>query len=414
LKSLRDIVLSGSPPRLAGATLHPANALDSADATCPVLARAIAPWDMQSIIFTSGTTGPSKAVMSSYVHLHQMSVSAPFLSDADRYMINLPMFHSGGVMPVTLIHGGSIAMVDSFNTESFWPTVKKTEITTVIQLGVMGGFLLKRPSAGDDRDHPLRTCTYVRLNETALLFHQRFGTDIYTHFNMTEISMPIVSAANPTALGGAGRPRDGVIARIVDEDYCELPGGAVGELVVRTDCPWAISHGYACDPTATSTACRNGWFHTGAGFRRDAEGNFYFVDRLKDANRRRGGNISSFEVESEVLAFPSVREAAAIAVKSNIAEDEVRAVVAIKEGERFDPAELIAFLLPRMPHFMVPRYVRIVDALPRTPTANREGQAPRRRIDRRHLGPRGGRHRRQAREDRRQRRMTLRGRLSEE
>jgi carnitine-CoA ligase len=368
------VVLGGAPTPLEGIRVLPASALDSADTNPPPLERPIAPWDMQSIIFTSGTTGPSKGVMSSYVHLYSMAVSAPFLSGGDRYMINLPMFHSGGVMPVTamLIHGGSIVMVDSFSTEAFWPTVRKAGITTSILLGVMGGFLLKRPPSPDDKEHPLKTCTYVPLNETAPQFHARFGTDIYTHFNMTEISMPIVTAANPTALGSAGRPRPGIEVRIVDDNDCELPVGAVGELVVRTDCPWATSHGYAANPIATAAAWRNGWFHTGDGFRRDAEGNFYFVDRLKDAIRRRGENISSFEVESEVLAFPAIREAAAIAVKSEIAEDEVCAVVAIREGENFDPAALIEFLLPRMAHFMVPRYVRVVEALPRTPTAKIE------------------------------------------
>jgi crotonobetaine/carnitine-CoA ligase len=374
-KSLREIVvLGGAPSPIDGMSVHPASALDSADEAPPALARAIAPWDMQSIIFTSGTTGPSKGVMSSYVHLQQMASSAPFLSCADRYMINLPMFHSGGVMPVTamLVHGGSIAMVDAFNTDAFWPAVKKAGVTTSILLGVMGGFLLKRAPSPDDKDHTLRTCTYVPLNETAPQFHQRFGTEIHTHFNMTEISMPIVSTPNPTALGSAGRPRAGVAVRIVDENDCELPVGAVGELLVRTDCPWATSHGYASNPAATAAAWRNGWFHTGDGFRQDAEGNFYFVDRLKDAIRRRGENISSFEVESEVLAYPPIREAAAIAVKSEIAEDEVCAVVAIREGETFDPAGLIDFLRPRMAHFMVPRYVRVVDALPRTPTAKIE------------------------------------------
>jgi carnitine-CoA ligase len=374
-KSVRELVaLGGAPALLDGIKVYAADALESGDTNPPALERPIAPWDMQSIIFTSGTTGPSKGVMSSYVHLHAMAASAPFLSGSDRYMVNLPMFHSGGVMPVTamLIHGGSIAMVDSFNTDAFWPTVRKREITTSILLGVMGGFLLKRPPSPDDKDHTLRTCTYVPLNETAPQFHARFGTDIYTHFNMTEISMPIVTAANPTALGSAGRPRPGVEVRVIDENDCELPVGAVGELVVRTDCPWATSHGYAGNAAATATAWRNGWFHTGDGFKRDAEGNFYFVDRLKDAIRRRGENISSFEVESEVLAYPAIREAAAIAVKSEIAEDEVCAVVAIRDGEHFDPAALIEFLRPRMAHFMVPRYVRVVEALPRTPTSKIE------------------------------------------
>jgi len=375
LKTLTEIVvLGGEAGAIDGLTVHGAGALSPDDASPPPTERDIAPWDMQSIILTSGTTGPSKGVMSSYVHLYSMAISAPFLSRDDRYMINLPMFHSGGVMPVTamLIHGGSIAMVDAFDTDTFWSTVRERNITTSILLGVMGGFLLKRPPSPDDRDHPLRTCTYVPLNDTAPQFHARFGTDIYTHFNMTEISMPIVSDANPSALGSAGRMRAGVDVRIVDENDCEVGVGEVGELVVRTDCPWAMNHGYAGNAEATAAAWRNGWFHTGDGFRKDAEGNFYFVDRLKDAIRRRGENISSFEVESEVLAHPAVREAAAVAVKSEIAEDEVMAVVALRPGEPFDPAELIEFLRPRMAHFMIPRFVRIVDALPRTPTAKIE------------------------------------------
>jgi crotonobetaine/carnitine-CoA ligase len=368
------VVLGGDAQPVEGLTVLPERTLQSNDRNPPALEREIAPWDLQSIIFTSGTTGPSKGVLSSYVHLYSMAVSAPFLDGDDRYMITLPMFHSGGVMPVTamLIHGGSIAIVESFNTENFWPTIRRAQITTVILLGVMGSFLLKRPPSDDDKMHTLRTCTYVPLNDTAPQFHERFGTDIHTHFNMTEISMPIVSQANPTALGSAGRPRAGVEVRLVDENDCEVPVGAIGEMIVRTDCPWAMNHGYAANPEATARAWRNGWFHTGDGFRRDAEGNFFFVDRLKDAIRRRGENISSFEVESEVLAYPAVREAAAVAVKSEVAEDEVMAVVALREGEAFDPADLLDFLRPRMAHFMIPRYVRVVDALPRTPTAKIE------------------------------------------
>ena len=373
--SLQEIVVLGGEGRdIPGLTVHQAAAFKSHNTNPPALEREIAPWDMQSIIFTSGTTGPSKGVMSSYMHLYSMAKAAPFLRSDERYMVNLPMFHSGGVMPVTamLIHGGSIVMVDAFDTNTFWETIRRHQITTVILLGVMGGFLLKRPPSPDDKNHTLRTCTYVPLNDTAPQFHERFGTEIHTHFNMTEISMPIVSDPNPTALGSAGKARNGVEVRIVDENDCEVPVGAVGELIVRTEAPWALNHGYAANPEATAAAWRNGWFHTGDGFRKDAEGNFYFVDRLKDAIRRRGENISSFEVESEVLAHPAVREAAAVAVKSEIAEDEVMAVVALKEGAEFDPAELIEFLRPRMAHFMIPRYVRVVDGLPRTPTAKIE------------------------------------------
>lgn len=368
------VVLGGEPCAIAGLTVHREDRFTSADTEPPALDRPIVPWDMQAIVFTSGTTGPSKGVLSSYMHIYSMARAAPFLDGDDRYLIHLPLFHSAGVMPVTamLIHGGSIVVVEAFSTEGFWPLVRRTGVTTAILLGVMSGFLLKRPPAADDRNHTLRTCTYVPLNETAAEFHERFGTEVHTHFNMTEISMPIVSEPNPSALGSAGKPRAGVEVRIVDGNDCEVDVGTVGELVVRTDCPWAMNHGYALDPQATAAAWRNGWFHTGDGFRRDAEGNYYFVDRLKDAIRRRGENISSFEVESEVLAHPSVREAAAVAIKSEIAEDEVLVVAALKDGASLDPAELIEFLRPRMAHFMIPRYVRVVDALPRTPTSKIE------------------------------------------
>jgi crotonobetaine/carnitine-CoA ligase len=132
--------------------------------------------------------------------------------------------------------------------------------------------------------------------------------------------------------------------------------------------PWAINHGYYKNPEATARAWRNGWFHTGDAFQRDAEANYYFVDRLTDAIRRRGENISSFEVEVVVNDHPAVQECAAIPVPSEHGEDEVMVVLAAKPGETVDPAELIDFLIPRMAHFMVPRYIRILDALPKTPT----------------------------------------------
>jgi crotonobetaine/carnitine-CoA ligase len=148
----------------------------------------------------------------------------------------------------------------------------------------------------------------------------------------------------------------------------DVPVGAVGELIVRADEPWTMNHGYHGNAEATARAWRNGWFHTGDAFRQDEAGNFFFVDRMKDAIRRRGENISSFEVEAEIGAHPKVRESAVVAVPSEFGEDEVLAIIAPVPGETVDPAELIAFLAPRLPHFMVPRYVRILADLPKTPT----------------------------------------------
>jgi carnitine-CoA ligase len=182
------------------------------------------------------------------------------------------------------------------------------------------------------------------------------------------VSTPLVSDFHPGTPGTCGTVRPGIEARVVDEHDCEVAPGETGELILRSDRPWAMNHGYYKNPEATAKAWRNGWFHTGDGFRYDEDGFFYFVDRIKDAIRRRGENISSFEVENEVSAHPLVAEAAAIPVPSELGEDEVMVVVAPTEGATIDEAELLEFLAPRMAHFMLPRYVRTVDELPKTPT----------------------------------------------
>jgi crotonobetaine/carnitine-CoA ligase len=337
------------------------------------LERPIEPWDPQSIIYTSGTTGPSKGVLSSYCHLYTNAgpETWPFITGEDRFLVNMPVFHIGGMgIPfVMLARGGSIALMESFSTDRFWDFVRATDCTAMFLLGVMATFLIKAPQSPRDRDHSLRIAMMVPLTEDAGPFHRRFGVDIHTIFNMTEISSPIVSDPNPTQLGVCGKPRAGVQVRLVDRHDCEVPVGAVGEMLVRTDRPWAMLSGYHKNPEATAAAWRNGWFHTGDAFRRDAEGYFYFVDRVKDAIRRRGENISSFEVESEITAHPSVREAAVIGVPSEYSEDEVMAVIAPAPGQVIDHAALIDFLAPRMSYFMIPRYIRVLDDLPKTPSA---------------------------------------------
>jgi crotonobetaine/carnitine-CoA ligase len=155
---------------------------------------------------------------------------------------------------------------------------------------------------------------------------------------------------------------------VVDDNDCEVAPGQVGELILRSDSPWAMNHGYYKNPEATAKAWRNDWFHTGDGFRYDEDGNFFFVDRIKDAIRRRGENISSFEVENEVVAHPDIAEAAAIPVPSELGEDDVMIVVAPVNGATIDSKQLFEFLVPRMAHFMLPRYVRVVAELPKTPT----------------------------------------------
>ena len=337
------------------------------------LSRPIEPWDIQSIIYTSGTTGPSKGVLSSYLHMFTNAgpESWPMVDENDRYMCVAPIFHIGGMGPpfVMLARGASVAMIDNFSTEDFWAVAKATQSTVVFLLGVMATFLLKAEPRPDDRDHTVKKAFMVPLTGDAPAFTERFGVDIYTIFNMTEISSPIVSEANPKKIGTCGRVRDGVDVRLVDRNDCEVPIGEIGEMLVRTDRPWAMNSGYNANPEATAEAWRNGWFHTGDAFRRDEDGYFYFVDRVKDAIRRRGENISSFEVEADVCSHPAVREAAAVAVPSEFSEDEVMVIVAPVPGQKLEARQLAEFLIDTMPYFMVPRYIRILDELPKTPSA---------------------------------------------
>jgi crotonobetaine/carnitine-CoA ligase len=356
-----------------GITLVPIEAL-SGDPDA-VSVPDLAPWDTQSICYTSGTTGPSKGVLSSYLHLATMGLNCTDeVTEDDRFLINLPLFHVGGTLYTmgALSRGASIAVMDRFETSTFLNVCADMGATQCLLLGAMAGFLLRSgPLAGEDR-HKLRYAYVIPMSEDPAALRARFGFDCSTLFNMSEISAPIRAGTNPTTLGAAGRLRPGYHARIVDDNDCELPPGKPGELVLRADMPWAMFHGYHKMPEATARAWRNGWFHTGDMFKVDAEGNFHFVDRAKDAIRRRGENISSFEVEAEIVAYPDVLECAVVGVPSEHSEEDVLAVIVPRAGAAIHPADLVGFLAGRMAHFMVPRYVRTLDALPKTPTSKIE------------------------------------------
>lgn len=373
LTTLRSAVVLGGEEKLpAGIHAFGQASLLPSDGNLLPLDRPIEPWDTICITFTSGTTGLSKAVMSSYAQYFALSndKAAQYIAAEDRYLISTPLFHISSTARVyaMLMCGGSIAMVNAFRTDDFWETVRCTESTTVTLMGAMANFLLQCPPATSDRTHGLKTVAMLPLVDNPRAFIERFGVDIYTFYNMTETSRPIGTELNPTIAGSCGMARPGVEARLVDENECEVPPGAVGELILRTDAPWAMSHGYYNDLDSTAKAWRNGWFHTGDGFRKDEEGNFYFVDRLKDSIRRRGENISSVQVETEVSAHPAIREVAAFPVPSEHGESEVMIAISFIEGCRVSPQNLVEFLIPRMPYFAVPRFIRVMDDLPKTPT----------------------------------------------
>jgi len=374
LASLKAAVVVGERRACPGLPTHfYADVLLPESGTLAPLARPIEPWDSQSIIYTSGTTGPSKGVLSSYLHIYTNAGPETWtcVTGEDRFLVNMPLFHIGGmgVVFVMFVRGGSVSFIDRFDTATFLDTVRRTRTTATFLLGVMASFLEKLPERADDADTPLRLVFMVPLAGDIAAFSKRFGCEVYTIFNMTEISTPIISEPNPLVRGTCGKQRAGVDVRLVDDHDCEVPIGTVGEMLVRTDRPWGMNSGYYKNPSATAAAWRNGWFHTGDAFRKDAEGYYYFVDRKKDAIRRRGENISSFEVEADVLAHPAVREVAAIGVPNEMSEEDVLVVVAPVDGHLIDPAALLDFLRPRMAHFMIPRYVRVMPELPKTATS---------------------------------------------
>jgi crotonobetaine/carnitine-CoA ligase len=365
-----------APAPSSGVAIHPVSVLTRPSSPPPAPPQPIRPFDTQSIIYTSGTTGRSKGVLSSYMHSYSCVGPDAWncLTADDRQLLHMPIFHIGGafIATVSLCVGSSIAVVSHFRTEAFWDQVRELEVTSAFLLGAMATFLLKQPPHPSDREHKLRMVFIVPLGQSGRAFRERFGVDVFTLFNMTEICTPLISRANPAKDSICGRPRAGVEVRLVDENDCSVKDGEVGQLILRTEAPWAMNHGYNNNPQATAEAWRNGWFHTGDAFIRDADGDYRFVDRLKDAIRRRGENISSYEIEVELLSHPAVREAAAIPVPSEFSEDEVMVVLAAASGASIDPEDMIRHLLPRMAHHMVPRFIRVIDELPKTPTAKVE------------------------------------------
>ncbi|MDC3377216.1 AMP-binding protein, partial [Candidatus Nanopelagicales bacterium] len=231
----------------------------------------------------------------------------------------------------------------------------------------------KQERRDNDADNPVR-CVFSAPTASSILdeFKARFDIEAFVEvFGLTETSAPILSPYGEARPAGAA----GLVAsdffeiRLVDPDTDEeVSVGDVGELVVRPRHPWTCSMGYYGMPEKTAEAWRNLWFHTGDALRQDDDGWFYFVDRYKDALRRRGENISSYEVEQAVLAHPAVVECAVVAVAADVeaGEDEVMAVIVCPSGVQ--PSEIWDYCKGRIPEFAIPRFIRMVDSLPRTPS----------------------------------------------
>lgn len=336
--------------------------------------------DTARLMYTSGTTGRSKGVVKSHAADYYSAKGYVELTEIDGNDVLftcLPLFHSNAevlcVYPA-LISGARVAIYERFSTSHFWNWVKESGATVFNLLGAMSYFIWRQPPVPEEKEHRVRLALISPAPHDILeQFMERFNLKIMEGYGLTETGVVTYMRPNePFRVGSCGKEAPGYEIKIVDpETDEELPRGQVGEIVVRPRIPNIMLYHYHKMPEKTVSDFRNFWFHTGDGGRMDEDGYIYFVDRVKDYIRRRGENISSFEVERIVCQHPAVAEAAAIGIKSGegkFAEDNLM-IVAVKKPDRdVSYEELIKHCEERMPYFMIPRFIRFVDALPKTPT----------------------------------------------
>ena len=333
----------------------------------------IAPSDPLAISFTSGTTGPSKGVLASHSHVITFAldwIKATEYREGQTIYSCMPLFHAVaswlGVVPA-LIAGGRIAIVPRFSASAFWDDVRRYQADVAHGIFSMVPILLKQPPRRDDADQPARRFYFAQQNDA---FEARFNCRIVEVYGATETGIVTVTpSAAERRKGSCGKANlDTFEVMLADDHDRPVAAGEVGEILVRPRRPHVMLTGYYNMPEATLEAFRNLWFHTGDNARSDADGYLYFVDRKKDSIRRRGENISSSEVEAVLNQHPAVLESAVVAVPSEMGEDEVKAVVVLREGAQASAEELWAFCDEHMPRFWVPRFLEFRAAMPKTPS----------------------------------------------
>jgi crotonobetaine/carnitine-CoA ligase len=332
----------------------------------------VAPWDIMGVMYTSGTSGPSKGAL--VPHAQAYSYSAPLAdgSEPEVAMVVLPLFHVagqwGGVYRAFITKGTAVVL-PKFSASSFWEQARAFGCTRAGLLGTLAQFLANQPESAGDRDHPLRRISMAPVIADLDGFMDRFGlTSCTTAYGSTEIGAVTYTPTGSARPGAAGWPRPGYELKLVDENDIEVAEGAIGEILARARDPWCITSGYLNMPEATLKSWRNLWFHTGDLGSFDADGQLVFHGRNNDAIRRRGENISAFEVEAQIEAHPLVAEAAVIRARSDHVDDEVMACVVLASDADLSGEALTAHLRDRLPAFMVPRYIDFMDELPKTPT----------------------------------------------
>lgn len=338
------------------------------------------PWDPACIVYTSGTTGRPKGVIIPWGQIAQNMRTSIMMVQGNpgpRYCYAAPFHMSGKYnLAAAVLSRETLVVRDGFSLSQFWSDIRTHGCTYAQLFPQLARLLLAQTKSESDVDNTLSrvVCSpaFAEVDE----FKARFGVDrVSSGFGTTEIGGPIanmnVTGADWHTCGKVVDNASGIEVEIVDEHDRPVPRGEAGEIVVRTRAPWALTAGYLGLPEATAASWRNGWFHTGDAARIGDDGNYVFVDRLKDYVRHKGENISSFELESYIQENPAVKEVAVIGVPSDLGEEDIKAVILLEPERALTPLDLIVDLETRVPKFMIPRYVEVVADFPRTAATGR-------------------------------------------
>ncbi len=331
-----------------------------------------APGDTVAILYTSGTTGPSKGVCCPQAQMFWWGVysaRAVGIAEGDVLMTALPVFHTNALNTFyqAVLNGCQFVLLPKFSASGFWQSARDCGATVTYLLGAMAGILLSRPVLDDDRAHGIRVALGGAVPaQMHAPFLERFGVPLVDGYASTETNFAFFSAAPSEQPGTMGKLRQAAEVVVVDEYDCPVPDGEAGELLLRPVEPHSFATGYFRMPEKTVEAWQNLWFHTGDRVLREANGNYRFIDRMKDSIRRRGENISSWEVEQAIQSHPAVESCAAYPIPSELGEDEVAAAVSVKAGHHVEPLDIIRHVEGQLAYFAVPRYLRFVDSMPLT------------------------------------------------
>lgn len=375
LPDLGVVVVVGPPATPPPATVGHARVVALADFTAGVGVAptpALTPLDTSVVLFTSGTTGPSKGVVMSHrsnFRLARTMSEAASLAEGDVLLTTFPLFHVAARYASTLaamLVGGRVVIRKRFSAGRFWQECAAEGVTAVHYLGSLLTILLRQPEGPADTAHDVRLAYGAGAPApVAEAFATRFGMPLFELYGMTETGAVTMNRAGAMRLGSCGRVLPDCEVAIHDTDDEALPTGQVGEIVVRPLQPGIMLDRYVGMPEATLEAVRNLWFHTGDEGRFDDDGYLWFEGRRKDSIRRRGENVSAFEVEVVLDRHPAVAGSAVIGVPDAISGEEVMAWVEPVAGHDLDLTALIDHCAGHLPYFAVPRYMHQVDVLPR-------------------------------------------------